>query len=54
MHLGTGDGGSVRSVADLNGTGSNVAVTMYGRIPPDQLSAIAGTYSDTLVSTIIF
>ena len=51
---GAGDGGSVRSGADLNGTGNVVAVTMYGRIPPAQLSAIAGAYSDTLVSTINF
>jgi len=51
---GAGDGGSVRSGADLNGTGSVVAVTMYGRIPPGQLAAIAGPYSDTLVSTINF
>jgi spore coat protein U-like protein len=51
---GAGDGGSVRSGADLNGTGSVVAVTMYGRIPPGQLGAIAGPYSDTLVSTINF
>jgi spore coat protein U-like protein len=51
---GAGDSGSVRSGADLNGTGNVVAVTMYGRIPPAQLSAIAGAYSDTLVSTINF
>jgi len=51
---GAGDGGSVRSGVDLNGTGNVVAVTMYGRIPPAQLSAIAGAYSDTLVSTINF
>ena len=51
---GAGDGGSVRSGADLNGTGNVMAVTMYGRIPPAQLAAIAGAYSDTLVSTINF
>ena len=51
---GAGDGGSVRSGADLNGTGSVVSVTMYGRIPPAQLAAVAGAYSDTLVSTINF
>jgi spore coat protein U-like protein len=51
---GAGDSGSVRSGADLNGTGNFVTVTMYGRIPPAQLSAIAGAYSDTLVSTINF
>ncbi|MGB8294838.1 MAG: spore coat U domain-containing protein [Polyangia bacterium] len=51
---GAGDGGTVRTGADLNGTGNVVAVTMYGRIPPAQLSAIAGAYSDTLVSTINF
>ena len=51
---GAGDGGTVRSGADLNGTGNVVAVTMYGRIPPAQLSAIAGVYNDTLVSTINF
>jgi spore coat protein U-like protein len=51
---GAGDGGAVRSGADLNGTGSVVAVTMYGRIPPAQLSASAGAYTDTLVSTINF
>ncbi len=51
---GAGDGGAVRSGADLNGTGNFVAVTMYGRIPPGQLAAVAGAYSDTLVSTINF
>ena len=51
---GVGDGGSVRSGADLNGSGLAVAVTMYGRIPPGQLGAIAGTYNDTLVSAINF
>jgi len=29
-------------------------VTMYGRIPPGQLAAVAGGYNDTLVSTINF
>jgi spore coat protein U-like protein len=51
---GAGYGGTVRTGTDLNGTGNVVAVTMYGRIPPAQLSAIAGAYSDTLVSTINF
>jgi spore coat protein U-like protein len=51
---GAGDGGSVRSGADLDGTGGRVAVTMYGRIPPGQLAAVAGGYNDTLVSTINF
>jgi spore coat protein U-like protein len=51
---GAGDGGTVRAGPDMDGTGSFVAVTMYGRIPPGQLSAIAGAYSDTLVSTINF
>jgi spore coat protein U-like protein len=51
---GAGDGGTVRSGADLNGTGNVVAVSMYGRIPPAQLSAIAGAYVDILVSTINF
>ena len=51
---GAGDGGSLRSGSDLDGTGSVVAVTMYGRIPPGQLSAPAGAYTDTLVSTINF
>ena len=39
--------GSLRSGADMNGTGANVTVTMFGRIPPHQLTATAGTYSDT-------
>ena len=51
---GAGDGGSPRSGADLDGTGSVVAVTMYGRIPPAQLGATAGAYNDTLVSTVNF
>jgi spore coat protein U-like protein len=51
---GAGDSGTVRSGADMNGTGNVVAVTMYGRIPPAQLSAMAGAYTDTLVSTINF
>jgi spore coat protein U-like protein len=51
---GVGDSGTLRSGSDLNGTGTVVAVTMYGRIPPAQLAATAGTYNDTLVSTINF
>lgn len=51
---GAGDGGTVRSGADLNGTGADVAVTMFGRIPGGQLTATAGAYSDTVVSTINF
>ena len=51
---GVGDGGSLRSGSDLNGTGSVVSVTMYGRIPPAQLGATAGAYNDTLVSTVNF
>jgi spore coat protein U-like protein len=38
----------------MNGSGTNVTVTMFGRIPPHQLTATAGTYGDTLVSTILF
>jgi spore coat protein U-like protein len=51
---GRGDDGSVRSGVDLDGTGSDVHVTMYGRIPAAQTSAIPGGYNDTLVSTINF
>lgn len=51
---GPGDGGSLRSGADMNGSGTSVTVTMFGRIPPHQLTATAGTYGDTLVSTILF
>jgi spore coat protein U-like protein len=51
---GVAAGGTVRSGTDLNGTGANVTVTMYGRIPAGQLQAISGSYSDTLVSTINF
>jgi spore coat protein U-like protein len=51
---GTGDNGSVYSGATLDGTGGDVQVTMYGRIPAAQLQAIAGSYSDTIVSTINF
>ena len=51
---GAGDSGSIRSGPDLNGTGSIMAVTMYGRIPPAQLAATSGTYNDTLISTINF
>lgn len=51
---GRGDNGSVRSGSDLDGTGSDVTVTMYGRIPPAQTSASPGTYNDTLVSSINF
>jgi spore coat protein U-like protein len=51
---GPGDGGTARSGSDLDGTGANVVVTMYGRIPPHQLQATAGSYTDTLVSTILF
>jgi spore coat protein U-like protein len=51
---GRGDNGSVRSGSDLEGTGTDVYVTMYGRIPPAQISALPGTYNDTLVSAINF
>jgi spore coat protein U-like protein len=51
---GRGDNGSVRSGTDLDGTGTDVYVTMYGRIPPAQTSASPGTYNDTLVSSINF
>ncbi len=51
---GRGDNGPVRSGSDLDGTGSDVSVTMYGRIPPAQTSASPGTYNDTLVSSINF
>lgn len=51
---GTGDTGSVYSGTTLDGTGADVSVTMYGRIPAAQLQAIAGSYRDTIVSTINF
>jgi spore coat protein U-like protein len=51
---GRGDNGSVRSGTDLDGTGTDVSVTMYGRIPPAQILAIPGGYDDTLVSAINF
>jgi spore coat protein U-like protein len=51
---GTGDSGTVYSGSTLDGTGADVQVTMYGRIPAAQLQAIAGSYSDTVVSTINF
>jgi spore coat protein U-like protein len=44
----------VRSGSDLDGTGADVYVTMYGRIPPAQVSASPGTYNDTLVSAVNF
>jgi spore coat protein U-like protein len=49
---GLGDNGAINALAD--GTGAEVTVTMYGRIPPGQIQAISGTYTDTLVSTINF
>jgi spore coat protein U-like protein len=49
---GTGDNGSTNSVAD--GSGEDVSVVMYGRIPAAQTQAISGSYTDTLVSTIHF
>jgi spore coat protein U-like protein len=51
---GTGDTGSVYSGTTLDGTGADVSVTMYGRIPAAQLQAIAGSYHDSIVSTINF
>jgi spore coat protein U-like protein len=51
---GSGDSGSANSGSTLNGTGADVTVTMYGRIPSAQLQAISGSYSDTVVSTINF
>lgn len=49
---GTGDSGTTHSVSD--GSGNDVAVVMYGRIPAGQTQAISGSYTDTLVSTIHF
>ena len=51
---GRGDGGQVRSGPDLDGTGTDVYVAMYGRIPPGQTSATPGLYNDILVSSINF
>lgn len=51
---GKGDQGTERTGSDMDGTGKDVKVTMYGRIPQAQLQAISGNYSDTLVSTIYF
>jgi spore coat protein U-like protein len=51
---GKGDNGTERTGSDMDGTGGDVRVTMYGRIPQAQLQAISGGYSDTLVSTIYF
>jgi spore coat protein U-like protein len=51
---GQGDGGTVRSGTDLDGTGASVEVTMFGRIAQGQVQAISGSYTDTLVSTINF
>jgi spore coat protein U-like protein len=49
---GTGDSGTTNPVA--NGSGADVSVVMFGRIPAAQTQAISGTYTDTLVSTIHF
>jgi spore coat protein U-like protein len=38
--------------ADLNGTGSEVSLTVYGKITKGQTGAIAGDYADTLLVTI--
>jgi spore coat protein U-like protein len=51
---GQGDNGTVRAGSDLDGTGADVSVTMYGRIGQAQLAAVSGSYGDTLVSTINF
>jgi spore coat protein U-like protein len=51
---GTGDSGAVLAGPALDGTGADVSVTMFGRIPSGQLQAIAGSYSDSIISTIQF
>jgi spore coat protein U-like protein len=51
---GPGDNGSPLSGSTLDGTGGDVIVTMYGRIPAGQLQAISGAYTDTIISTINF
>jgi spore coat protein U-like protein len=51
---GLGDGGSVSAGTVLDGTGADVVLTMFGRIPPAQVQAIAGKYTDTIVSTVNF
>ncbi|MDR5782102.1 spore coat U domain-containing protein [Caballeronia sp. LZ065] len=48
-----GDGTNGTSVVAAVGTGSNQAITVYGRVPP-QTTPSAGTYTDTIVATITY
>jgi len=42
------------TVASGTGNGAGQAITVFGRIPTGQTSAIAGAYSDTITATINF
>ena len=42
------------TVASGTGNGAGQSITVYGRIPSGQTSAIAGAYSDTITATIDF
>ena len=50
---GDGTGGSQAYVQANPPNGSNINVTVYGRIPPGQ-DVSAGTYSNTVTATIFF
>lgn len=48
-----GDGTNGTSIVSGTGNGSNQAITVYGRVPP-QTTPSAGTYTDTIVATITY
>lgn len=48
-----GDGSNGTALVSAFGNGSNQAITVYGRVPP-QTTPSAGTYTDTIVATIVY
>jgi spore coat protein U-like protein len=48
------DPGDMRSVANVTGSGASQGMTVYGKIPKNQINATAGSYSDTIIITLTY
>jgi spore coat protein U-like protein len=46
--------GDMRSVANVTGSGASQGMTVYGKIPKNQINATAGSYSDTIIITLTY
>lgn len=53
MIWGDGVGGATATIADI-GTGAPKNKSIYGRIPPSQVTMPAGTYTDTVTVTVTY